>query len=92
MQNVVVQRFEPIGRLAELIDLDMGLGPQAPQFLEAPMVEEEWNVFEEIMAEGAGELAEEFMVNLNIQVPGDELQLHDVVYEDELEDDLCDLF
>lgn len=92
MQNVVVQRFEPIGRLAELMDLDMGLGPQAPQFLEAPMVEEEWNVFEEIMAEGAVELAEEFMVNLNIQVPGDELQLHDVVYEDELEDNLFDLF
>lgn len=31
--------YEPIGRLGELMDLDIGLGPQAPQFLEAPMVE-----------------------------------------------------
>lgn len=88
---------EPIGRLAEILDLDMGLGPQAPQFLELPMVPEEWNVFQEILADGGGVLAENFMVNLNIHVPGDELQLHDVVFEDELddeedEDDLFDLF
>lgn len=55
--------FEPIGRIAEIMDLDMGLGPQAPQFLEAHMVEEELNAFEEIMADGGGALAENFLVN-----------------------------
>lgn len=43
--------------------------------------------FEEIIADGGGALAENFMVNLNIHVPGDELQLHDVVFEDEFEED-----
>lgn len=33
--------FEPTGRMSELMHFDMGLGPQAPQFLEAPMVDEE---------------------------------------------------
>lgn len=33
--------YEPIGRMSELMHLNMGLGPQAPQFLEAPMVDEE---------------------------------------------------
>lgn len=87
---------EPIGRLAEILDLDLGLGPQAPQLLEAAMVEEEWEAFEEILADGGGALAENILVNLNIHVPGDELQLHDVVFEEELEDDedddLFDLF
>lgn len=43
-----------------------------------------------------GALAENFMVNLIIHVPGDELQLHDVFFKDEPEededDDLFDLF
>lgn len=41
--------FEPIGRMAEIMDLDMGPGPQNPQFLEAPVMEEEQEVFKEIM-------------------------------------------
>lgn len=55
-------------------------------------MEEEWAGSEEIMEDGAGALPEAFMENLNIQPPGDEIQLHDVVYEDELEDDDSDLF
>lgn len=49
------------------MDLDMGLGPQAPQFLEAPMVQEEMEVFEKIMEDGAGVLADAFMENLGFQ-------------------------
>lgn len=33
--------YEPIGRMAELMDLDMGLGPHGQQFLETSMVDEE---------------------------------------------------
>lgn len=94
--------YEPIGQLAELMDLDMGLGPQGPLFLEAPMVDEEWEVFDDIMADGAGILAQAFMNNLVLQAPGvqnPEPQLHDVVFEDELlgesdeeDDELFDLF
>lgn len=49
--------------------LDMRLGPQAPQFLEAPMVDEECEVFDDIMADGAGFLAQVFMENLVLQGP-----------------------
>lgn len=45
---------EPIGRMGETMDLDMGLGPLNPQFLEAPMVEEEQKAFDEILKEGGG--------------------------------------
>lgn len=62
--------FEPIGRMAEIMDLDMGLGPQAPQFHEAPMVQEEQEVFEEILEDGAGVLADAFMDNLVLQPLG----------------------
>lgn len=84
------------------MDLDIGLGPEAPQFLEAPMVEEEWEVFEEIMEDGAGLLADVFMTNLVLQGPGvqnEDPQMQDVMFENELlpesdEDDenLFDLF
>lgn len=82
------------------MNLDMGLGPQDPQFLEAPMVEKEWEAFEELMEDGAGALAEAFMENLVLQAPGGataEPQMHDVVLEDVLledtdEEDLFDLF
>lgn len=83
--------FEPTGRMAESMDHDMGLGQQGPQFLEAPMVDEEWEVFEEIVEDGAGVLAEAFMENLVIQAPGannEEPQMHDLVFEY----DLLDLF
>lgn len=36
----------------------VGLRPHGQQFLEAPMVDEQWEVFEEIMQEGAAELAD----------------------------------
>lgn len=92
--------FEPVGRMAELMDLDLGLGPQNPQFLEASMVNEEQEVFEKIMEDGGVVLANEFMHNLVINGNGEhdgDLNLFDVVYEDELndiedEDDLFDLF
>lgn len=94
--------FEPIGRMLELMNLDMGLGPQDPHFLEAPMVEEEWEVFEEIMDDGAGILADAFMANLVLQGPGvqnEGPQMQDVVFEEEIvadsdedEDDLFDFF
>lgn len=79
--------------MEELMNLDMGLGPHGPHFFEVPIVEEEWEVFEEIMEDGAGALAEAFMANVIIQAPwlnNNKVQLHDVVHEDELEDD--DLF
>lgn len=60
---------ESIGRMAEIMDLDMVLGPHAPEFLEAPMAEE-WEVYEEIMDDGVGALAEAFTENLVLQVPG----------------------
>lgn len=86
--------------MEELMNLDMGLDPLAPQFLEASMVEEEWKIFEEIIDDGAGALVEPFMENLVLQVPGAPnagLQMHDVVYKDVLEEDtdeedLFDLF
>lgn len=54
------------------MDLDMGLRPQNPQFLEAPMVDEEIEVFEELMEDGAGALAEAFMANVLIQMRSSE--------------------
>lgn len=85
------------------MDLDIGLGPHGPQFLEAPMLDEEWEVFEEIMEDGAGMLADTFMTNLVLHIngqPNNPPQMHDVVFEDELmgscgeddDDDLFDLF
>lgn len=79
----------------------MGLGPHGPQFLEAPMVDEEWEVFEDIMADVASVLSNAFMENLVLHVPGAQNQEPQVqeVFEDELledsdddEDDLFDLF
>lgn len=88
--------------MAEFMDLDMGLGPQTPQFLEAPMVQEELEVFEEIMDDGAGVLADAFMQNLVLQPLGahhEEPQMEDVLFQEEIlfdsdedEDDLFDLF
>lgn len=40
---------EPIDRMGELMDLNLGLGPHDPQFLEAPMLEEELEILEEII-------------------------------------------
>lgn len=40
---------EPIDRMGELMDLDLGLGPRDPQFLEAPMTKEELEIFEELI-------------------------------------------
>ena len=35
--------FEPIGRVAELMEFDLGLGSQDPWFREVPMDEMEWS-------------------------------------------------
>lgn len=64
------------------------------------MVKEEWEIFEEILDDGAGELAEAFMENLVLQVPGApnaEPQMYDVVFKDVLiedtdEEDLFEIF
>lgn len=84
--------------MVEVMDLDMGQGPQIPLFLASTVVEE-MEVFEELMEDGAGALAEVFMAHVLTQVPwaqSDELQMHDVLFEDELleedDDDLFDLF
>lgn len=84
--------YEPIGALGQILDLDMGLGPHNDQFLEAPMVQEEIEVFNEALVEGWGGLAEQFMQNLGID--NGEIQLHQVAHEDELEsdDDLFEIF
>lgn len=73
--------------MSELMHLDMGLGPQAPQFLEVPLVDEEWEVLDKIMADGEGVLAKAFIDNLILQGPGvqnEEPQIQDVVFEDEI--------
>lgn len=62
--------YEPIGRLAEIMNHDMGLGPLGPQFLEAPMGDEEWEVFDDILEDGGAALADAFMANLIIHPPG----------------------
>lgn len=62
--------YEPIGRMSELMHLDMGLGPQETQFMEAPMLDEEWEAFDDLMADGAGMLAQAFMANMVLQGPG----------------------
>lgn len=75
------------------MNLNLGLGPLAPQFLEAPIVEEEWEIFEEILDDGADALAEAFMENLVLQVPGApnaEPQMHNVMFEDVLLEDTDD--
>lgn len=51
---------EPIGRMAELMDLDMGLGPHGQQILEEPMVDEEKEIFKEIMKDGYATLDDTF--------------------------------
>lgn len=92
--------YEPKGKMTELLNHDMGLGPIGPQFLEAPMVDEEWEALDGILEDGGGALAEAFMDNIAIQAPGGNNvpQQHDVVFEEELlansdeEDDLFDLF
>lgn len=72
--------FEPIGRMAELTDLDMGLWPHDDQFFEVHMVQEEIGAFHEALEEGWDELAEAFMLNVGIQDAADgELQQHDVM-------------
>lgn len=88
--------------MSELLHLEMGLGPQTPPFMEAPMVDEEREVFDDIMVDGSGVLAQAFMANLVLQDPGvqnEEPQIQDVVCEvvflmdfDEDDDDLFDLF
>lgn len=92
---------EPVGQKTELVNLDMGLDPQVPQvpqFMEAPMTEE-WEVFEDIMEDGAGVLVEAFMTILVLQALGvqqDEPQINDVIFKEEiladLKDDENDLF
>lgn len=46
--------FEPIGQVAELMDLDIGLGPHGPQFLEVEMYEDEMMQMVEMMENGTG--------------------------------------
>lgn len=89
--------YEHIGRIGELIDLDWGLGPQYPQFLEAPMVEEEQEVCDEIMKNEDAVLAEAFMQNQVTNALGGnntDPRMFDVFYEDVIgtDDEDVDLF
>ncbi|KAL8108984.1 hypothetical protein AgCh_025178 [Apium graveolens] len=87
-----------IESLREILVMNIRLGPQAPQFMEVPMVDEEWEAFEDILEDG-GEM---LVVNLVLKALGaqnEEPQIQEVVFEDELfadseedEDDLFDLF
>uniref|UniRef100_A0A161WSL8 Uncharacterized protein n=1 Tax=Daucus carota subsp. sativus TaxID=79200 RepID=A0A161WSL8_DAUCS len=87
--------FEPIGRAAELIDLDIGLGPHDPELLEAEMNEEDMLQLEAVMADGAGGpmeagMAADFLMVAGFQLapldPGhQEEEIHDFVYEDDLD-------
>lgn len=66
------------------------------------MVDEEWEVLDEIMADGAGILTQVFTGNLVLQGPGvqnEQPQIQDVVFEDEIllgseeeDENLFDLF
>lgn len=67
-----------------------------PQLFEVSMVQKEAEIFREIMDDGGGASAEAFMANVLIAAPGTgngEVQLHNIMHEDELEDeDLFHLF
>ena len=90
--------FEPIGRVAELMDLDIGLGPHNAIFLEW-----KFHARRRGWAAGSGDwarlgeplgigMAAEFMNNLGfyaapVQEAGaPEVEIHDLIYEDELLD------
>lgn len=80
--------FEPIGRVAELMDLDIGLGPHGPQFLEVEMNEDEMMQMEEMMENGAVVgAAEAFAQNGGFNGRGGDLEIHDVMLEDEFGED-----
>ncbi|KAL8156073.1 hypothetical protein AgCh_001232 [Apium graveolens] len=72
------------------------LGINDPQFLEAPMVEEEAEVFGKLWPMGLVMLADAFMENVRINAPwvdNDVPHMHDVVHEEYLDaDDIFDLF
>ncbi|WOH12727.1 hypothetical protein DCAR_0832235 [Daucus carota subsp. sativus] len=86
---------EPLGRAAELMDLDIGLGPHDPEFLEVELVEAEMEDLEAIMAnEVDGPLvigpAATFLRDAGFQLAPpaqahQEEDLHDFVYEDDLD-------
>ncbi|WOH02020.1 hypothetical protein DCAR_0521407 [Daucus carota subsp. sativus] len=86
---------EPLGRAAELMDLDIGLGPHDPEFLEAEMAEDELEQLEVVMANVDDGplvlgLAATFLGVAGFQlappVPeNQEPDIQDVAYEDDLD-------
>ena len=88
---------EPLGRAAELMDLDLGLGPHDPDFLEMEMAEVEMEQLEVLMAnEVDGPLvagrAATFLAAARFQLAppvqaNQEQGFQDVAYEDDLDMD-----
>lgn len=89
--------FEPLGRAAELMDLDIGLGFNDARYQEVQMNQEEVELFDQALDEGWGApngpgSAAQFMnaVGINGAQPGvapGVMEIHDLIYEDELADE-----
>ncbi|WOH00019.1 hypothetical protein DCAR_0519375 [Daucus carota subsp. sativus] len=89
--------FEPLGRAAELIDMDIGLGFYDPRYQEVPMDEFEMELLDQALEEGWGAPngpghAAQFMNTAGIhgvqhaEIPG-EMEIHDLIYEDKIEEE-----
>lgn len=59
---------EPNGRQGKIFDLDMGLCSHNDIFLEIFMVQEEVEAHNEALVEGWGELEEQFLQNLGLNI------------------------
>lgn len=83
--------------MAELTDLDVGLGPHDGMFLEVPTHEDEVEQLEQAFDQGWGEpngisMTAEFMNNIGFYAAAPvgaapAVKIHDLVYEDELLDE-----
>ena len=86
---------EPLDRAAELMDLDIGLGPHDPDLIEAEMVEEELELLEVALAaapQGPMEvgLAADFLAGAAFQMAPhapdhQEAEIQDFIFEDDVE-------
>lgn len=85
---------EPLGRAAELMDLDIGLGPHDQDLIEAEMVEEELEQLEVALAAPHGPmevgLAANFLAGAAFQLApqapeNQEAEIHNFVFEDDLD-------
>lgn len=88
--------FEPLGRAAEFIDMDIGLGFHDPRYQDVPGDEFETELLDQALEEGWGAPngpghATQFMNTVGIhgvqhaEIPG-EMEIHDLIYEDKIEE------